>query len=443
MKKRQRIFILSVLVSVLLAVSACNMSNEENQVTGNYEARVTGDDWGAGVDRVVIQLDQKVDKVTKDTFVVNEKKEFFNWQKPKEGLSEVIAERTIQDVYLSDEHGSKQEEPSNYVTIDLQISPEEGSYFLLSPDNPYLQYPELYELEISLKDSQKLTVEGKEVAKVTIDPEMKQRETSADAFQVDQYKAEDGTEYQYAHFEAEEPSDTVVVWLHGLTEGGTENTDPYITCLGNKVPTLIGEEFQKTMSGANILVPQCPTYWMDSTGENPLVDNKIISDGSSHYTESLYELITHYKENTNSDKVVIAGCSNGGYMGLLMAMEYGEAFDSYVLICEAMEDQFISDEKINAIKDLSLFFVYSKDDPLVDPTIHEEPTVQRLKEAGASKLQVATFDQIVDTSGRFEDEQGDPHNFGGHSSWVPFFNNEVYSDEGNLNLWEWMSQTVK
>ena len=49
---------------------------------------------------------------------------------------------------------------------------------------------------------------------------------------------------------------------------GTINTDPYITVLANKVSSLAGQEFQNTIGGANILVPQCPTFWMDKTGDS-------------------------------------------------------------------------------------------------------------------------------------------------------------------------------
>lgn len=444
MKKRFGIIVLFGLsASLLFALSGCKSGAQQAvELKGTYDAHLAIEDWGSGIDEVIVALDDKIDDVSKEMFKVDEKKQVFDWQKPNEGLNDSVSKRTIEKVFLSDKKGKKVDEPSKYITLILKTSPEEGSYFLLSPDSPFSQYPEKYELNISLKNESEITSDGKMVSKLTVDSKIKELTTDADAYELDDYKAKNGTEYQYAHFEPEAKSDTVVVWLHGLLEGGTLNTDPYSSCLGGKVPELAKSNFQEFMSGANVLVPQCPTFWMDSSGKDEMVDNKIVSDGTSFYTESLYELINYYKAETNSEKVVIAGCSNGGYMGMILASEYGADFDSYVLICEAMEDRFISDEKIDRMKDLPLFFIYSKDDPLVDPTVNEKPTIERLRKAKASNLHVAEFDEIVDTSGKLKDDKGNPHNFGGHSAWVPFFNNEAKCDECDLSTWEWMGKTV-
>ncbi|MFQ7170761.1 MAG: hypothetical protein ACLRQF_00795 [Thomasclavelia ramosa] len=81
----------------------------------------------------------------------------------------------------------------------------------------------------------------------------------------------------------------MVVWLHGLGEGGTINTDHYITVLANKVSSL-RVKFQNTIGRANILVPQCPTFWMDKTGDS-LATKFTEADGTSYYCDSLHELI--------------------------------------------------------------------------------------------------------------------------------------------------------
>ena len=50
--------------------------------------------------------------------------------------------------------------------------------------------------------------------------------------------------------------------------------------------------------------------------------NLVFADGTSYYQESLHELIAAYKEKVGAKKVVLAGCSNGGYMTLLMGLAY-------------------------------------------------------------------------------------------------------------------------
>ncbi|ASW43860.1 alpha/beta hydrolase [Clostridium isatidis] len=410
------------------------------EVSGEFIAYIQGDDWGCGVSKIVISLDKEIDTVSKESFKVEETKEAFDWARAELGLRTVKRERRIEDAYTSDEFGRKIEGASKYITILMNFTPYDGNYLLFSPPCPYNRYPSLYKLDISIADGEVLKSGGKEILEFKIDPNIKSYATSADKFKTANYKAKEGIEYKYAYYEPEEKTKNLVVWLHGLGEGGLENTDPYLTCLANKVPALIEDKFQKLMNKANILVPQCPTFWMDNTGRGIIVDYKIEADGTSYYTKSLFELINYYKEKTASEKVIIAGCSNGGYMALLLALEYGRVFDGYVLICEAMEDKYISDEKIEAIKDLPLYFIYSKDDPVVAPKSFEIPTIKRLREAKASNLHVASFDKVIDTRGRFNDDEGNPYNYGGHASWIYFFNNEAKCDECGIDVWSWMAE---
>ena len=256
--------------------------------------------------------------------------------------------------------------------------------------------------------------------------------------------------YDYATYTPATDSDTLVVWLHGLGEGGAyattisdRETDPYITLLANKATALAGEEFQNTIGNAHILVPQCPTYWMDNDGKQSNFNNGSISaDGTSYYQESLHELIAAYKEKVGATKVVIAGCSNGGYMTLLMAMAYPDEYDAIVLICEAVPDKFISDEQLEGIKDLPMYFIYSKDDTTVDPELHEIPTINRLKEMQASNLHVSTTDHVIDMSGLYTDENGNPYQYQGHWSWIYFYNNDASCDECGKTAFTFIKEAI-
>ena len=147
------------------------------------------------------------------------------------------------------------------------------------------------------------------------------------------------------------------------------------------------------------------------------------------------------KKKTGSKKVITAGASNGGYMGMILARDYGKEYDAYMLLCEAMENRFVSDDDIQKIKDLPLYFVYSKDDKTVISEENKIPTIKRLKEAGTTQLQVVEFDHVWDTSGQIKGEDGKAYDFGGHSVWVPFFNNEVTSEQGK-SAWEWMREQI-
>lgn len=166
--------------------------------------------------------------------------------------------------------------------------------------------------------------------------------------------------------------------------------------------------------------------------------NLVFADGTSYYQESLHELIAAYKEKVGAKKVVLAGCSNGGYMTLLMGLAYPQEYDAIVPICEAIPDTYITDEQLQGVKDLPIYFIYSKDDDTVDPTLHEIPTINRLKALGASNLHVSTTEHVVDTSSLYKDE-----NYSGHWSWIYFFNNEAQCDECGVKSFDWISRQLK
>lgn len=439
--KLKNISIISILF-ILCMVFCLGGCENQTDINGKYTAYLSNDDWGCGINKIIISLDKNVENVSKNTFNIIETKEFLDWQNPEQGYEQISTERTILDAYLSDETGNRIENDSSYITVEMDFTPTEGSYLIIAQDKPYTLYPELYNLEIQLSKNQKLVSDGKTVSSINIDKEISNVLTTADEFKIDSYVSQDKIEYEYAYYEPEEKSKNLVVWLHGLCEGGVEGTDPYIACLSNDVSNLIKEDFQNIIGSANILVPQCPTFWMDTTGHDELVNGTIVSDGTSYYTSSLNELIQYYKEKTNSDNVIISGCSNGGFMAMRLAMDYGSNYDAYVLICEAMEDKYISDNDIENLKDLPLYFIYSNDDPTVKPELYEIPTIERLKAANASNLHVTTFDSILDTTGRFKDESGNPYNFGGHSSWIPFLNNEAVCDECGKSAWQWMRSQI-
>ena len=176
----------------------------------------------------------------------------------------------------------------------------------------------------------------------------------------------------------------------------------------------------------------------------------MLQDGTSYYLASLHELIAKYKEETGSTKVVITGCSNGGYMAVLMAINYGDEYDAYVPICEALPNALITDDQVKALAGLDMYYVYSEDDTTVDPSIHEAPLLKRLEKAGAKHTYVSTTEHVVDTTGvYFMDENGQPtledtgtpYQYMGHWSWLYFFNNEC--DANGLKVWDFVADAVK
>ena len=442
--------------AVMLPIAGCGAEKKSSvagsdSITGAYDMTITGYDWGCGTDSIIMNLDHPLDAVSTDSFTVTEHKQATNFMAEGFPVEEVDVPRQITNAYLVDESGKKTTEPSTRVKLELYVSPNDGSPLLFSFPSLINTWSHPYTLTVTKADNAKLTSKGTEVKDFTISIDPASKTTSADKFKLDTFKAKDGVTYQYGSYKPEGGSKTLVVWLHGLGEGGTDNTDPYVTLLANKAAVLGDESFQSTVGGANVLVPQCPTYWMDNDGKmTNFTSGGIQADGTSHYLESLHELIAKYKEETGSTKVVIAGCSNGGYMTMLMALNYPTEYDAYVPICEALPNALITDEQVKTLADLKMYYVFSQDDTTVVPELHEVPLLQRLEAAGAKDIHASVTEHVVDTTGTYyADENGQPtlentgkpYQYMGHWSWIYFFNNTC--DANDLKAWDFIANAVK
>lgn len=431
--------LLSYFVCMLMIISTiCSVSALENY-DGTYSIDVEGYDWGCATNKITLTFNKNIENVDVNTFKVVEHSEAFDFANGMNGT--IIPKEETREITKATTNG-------NQVILDLSVNPNVSSPIVWSLTTQYNTYVKDYYFDITLNEA--VTYDNNVVDTLTIDPQYQKMNTAADNFDLGKYQASDGIQYDYASYTPNTDSDTLVVWLHGLGEGGAQadtisdrNTDPYITTLANKVTALAGDEFQNTVGGAHILVPQCPTYWMDNDGKQGNFNNAAIqADGTSYYQQSLHELIASYKAKVGAKKVVIAGCSNGGYMTLLMGMAYPDEYDAIVPICEAVPDQLISDEQLQGIKDLPMYFIYSKDDTTVDPTLHEIPTINRLKAIGATNLHVSTTEHVIDTSGLYKNADGTPYQYQGHWSWIYFDNNDAKCDECGLTAFDFIADSV-
>ena len=91
----------------------------------------------------------------------------------------------------------------------------------------------------------------------------------------------------------------LIVWFHGSGEGGLSNIT-HILCNKGGVG-FATEEAQEIFGGAYVLAPETPDNW---------------TFAGKDYTEQAIALIQDVIDNNNIDpnRVVIAGCSAGGYM---------------------------------------------------------------------------------------------------------------------------------
>ena len=240
----------------------------------------------------------------------------------------------------------------------------------------------------------------------------------------------------------------LVIWLHGLGEGGS---DPTVTYTGNKVVNLASDDIQRKLGGAAyILCPQCDTYWMQ-TGMPDSKDPKK-KGVVSMYTEALKSLIDEFIElhpDIDKDRIYIGGCSNGGFMTMRMIISYTGFFAAAFPVCEAFRASALTEQDIQSLKDMPIWCTDSQDDPLVPPDGLCLPTYQKLKEVGNDNVHVTLFDHVIDQSGLFKDEQGKPYQYNGHFSWVHVYNDFCQHDlDGSkvlcsgrpVSLFQWLGR---
>lgn len=417
----------------------------EGNVAGTYAIHIQGYDWGCGVDKATVTLDAAIDAIDAADLEVAEVKMATDFTDETFPIVETTVPRTITSATLS--------EDGKTIDLEFACAPDDGdSPLTFSMITQYNTWSDPYYLTFAIAKDAKVTSGGNAVTALEIAQDATDVSTSGDDWTIDEFEASDGVTYHYAAWSPEDESKTLVVWLHGLGEGGTEQTDPLVTILANKVVALSEDEFQQTVGGAHILAPQCPTFWMDNDGKAGNFEGGAINeDGTSFYTASAEELIDTYAQKVGAEKIVLAGCSNGGFMTMVLSISRPDAYAAVVPICEALKDENITDEQIASLSDLPMFFVYSKDDTTVDPTMHEEPTIERLRSAGktADTLHVFAPEHVVDTSGEFfaKDEEGnpteEPYQYMGHWSWIYFDNNECVCDEDGLKAWDFIAENVK
>ena len=101
-------------------------------IQGTQKLIISGDDWGPAVTKTILSFETPVQEtsLSKDTFKVTETKETTDFTAPDFPRMIASVDRKVTAVYLSDAEGNPTfEEASPYVTIEMYVSPQEGSPF--------------------------------------------------------------------------------------------------------------------------------------------------------------------------------------------------------------------------------------------------------------------------------------------------------------------------
>ena len=163
----------------------------------------------------------------------------------------------------------------------------------------------------------------------------------------------DGIALEYGYFEPSfEPADSalfnpfapkdtpaiekapLIVYLHGAGEGKgtTQGEGATRAYTGNRVTALSQKQIQRYFGGfAWVLVPQSPTFWMDNGVEQLGRSNQSIY--SPVLKALIDEFVAEHADRIDTDRIVVAGLSNGGFMTLRLCADYPEFFAAGLPCC--------------------------------------------------------------------------------------------------------------
>lgn len=342
-------------------------------------------------------------------------------------------------LYLSDERGNPSAEDSPYLTIDLGAG--NGAHmFVTDPVTMHNVWTDLMQVELS--------VVFRNVLRVRIDENLAGNRL-AECAELFSERGEYSGEYKnpmtgeteelqlsyaaYAPeaFENDGAENPLIIWLHGAGEGGT---DPEIALLGNPVTRLAQEKIQsyfesetedgETAKGAYVLVPQTQTYWMDAgDGKNH------IGNQDSRYTQILLDLIDQFLEehpDVDEDRIILTGCSNGGYMTMALMIARPKQWAAAVPVCEAysysardtsdFEKRFMTRDKVLAICRIPCWFIHCAEDTTVPPGYYSIAAYRAFLEGGADNCWYSMLSEMTGENGKKLD---------GHFAWVPFLGDRV------------------
>ncbi len=424
--------LLALAVTTTLAFSSGAWAAETSAAAPSYRTVVEVEDFGAQITKLIVDLGQPIPKnaVTEETFTVHVKRSDSRLDDP------LIAEgdRKVTKAYVADQNGNPAKETGRYAVLEMEIGPE----IKLSPAMNYVDVGVWNDNKYTVTQQKDITAESGVISGLVIDNSAGEIRELVDEFNTGK-AAYEGVTLTYADYTPakDKKKNPLVIWLHGMGEGGT---DPTIAIAGNKAVNFASKDIQSYFGGAYVLAPQTPTYWMD--GFNGF------GDGTSKYEKALMSLIRDYvakNKDIDPKRIYIGGDSNGGYMTMLMIRDYKDYFAAAFVACEALKDSLITDKQIKEMKDLPIWFIAAKTDTVVPPIDYTVSTYSRLVNAGAKDVHMSLFNNVSDTSGLYKKSDGTPYEYNGHWSWIYVYNNDVSKviNGKNTTLMEWLASKKK
>lgn len=407
----KKIFILTLLIGLHFSLNAEGRTDPQKVSEGSYTLVVEGFDWGAAASKVILPMENEVSEANGGEFTVKVKRSTTCMELSP---AEAEGELKVLYAYVSDEKG-KRVKKGSYVTLALFAAPFEqlGSPVKYFFGNPNCNGNQWIDFALTVTNTTTNQVWDEETDRII---------PLIDEFDLTGSFSHKETTLTYASYSPEtgEGKRPLLIWLHGGGEGGIDTSIPLIA---NRAANYASPEIQVYFEGAYVLVPQAPTFWMDR-GDGQYTRG----DKNDRYNESLMALIKNYVDgnpNIDQDRIYIGGCSNGGYMTLKLLLLYPDYFAAAFPSALAFGAQFLSDDDINRIKDIPIWFIHSQDDPVTQADQTATPAYKMLMEAGAPNVHYSLYDHVTDITNQFG---GEDFHYLGHFSWIYSHTNKCQFD---------------
>jgi predicted peptidase len=133
--------------------------------------------------------------------------------------------------------------------------------------------------------------------------------------------------------------------------------------------------------------------------------------------------------NIDKDRIYLGGCSNGGYMTMKLLLLRPDYFAAAFPSALALHGKNLSNADIQKIKDIPIWFIHSKDDPVTKADETVVSTYNKLITAGAKQVHLSLFDHVIDITNQFG---GEDFHYIGHFSWIYSHANKCQLDYDGL-----------
>ena len=275
---------------------------------------------------------------------------------------------------------------------------------------------------------------------------------------------EDGINYQLYKAEG---ADTLVVWFHGNGEGDLLSS-------GNNVAQMLAnrgtvawatEEFQSIVGGAYVMSFQAPDTWYYAQNDG-LLDKA---------AEEIQAVIDEY--GINPGKVLVSGCSAGGYMTTRMIIAHPDLFKAAMINCPAYNvatdrgGETPTDEELAAVKEAGtaiwlvqgatdsvvatdecskrLFDILSADAEVTETLVeqeHPETSNFTTYETADGLYKLSLYETTEEDMLRFaedynRDGEMEEVQYSSHWSWIYTLINNPSAADGT-HIWEWAAAQI-